>query len=938
MYRILPILLSTLLVSVSLSAQVVYSDPAFPTAEDEVTIFFDATQGNGGLADCGCDVYLHAGLITEQSSSPSDWQYVFTTWGEANPEWRMEPVPGEDNLYQYTYSPSVREFFGVPSDVVIEQMSFVFRDGTGTATGRAEGGSDIFLDLTQPGGGFMAALQSPTSNALVASPGEAIPIRVVTSEPADFTVTDNGDELTQVSATTLLEYELIAGGQGTHNVEITASTDTETQEFEFVYAVPLDLATADLPDGLEPGITFSEGTLRLNLYAPGKAHVFVLGSFNSYRPEVEYQMRPTEDGHWWIEIPGLDPQGPHTFQYLVDGETRIADPYSTVVLDQFNDPFIGEEVYPDLPAYPEGARGIVSLVDPQVAEYDWQTENYERPPQERLVVYELLVRDFLESHSYTDLIDTLDYLEYLGINAIELMPVNEFEGNISWGYNPSYHMALDKYYGPIYEFKRLVDECHQRGIAVIVDVVYNHGFSQSPLAQLYWDEANFRPTEDNPWMNVFAKHPFNVGYDMNHESPATRAFVKRVIRYWLEEFRLDGFRFDLSKGFTQVDANGDVGAWGNYDPSRLVILKDYADEVWNTTPGAYVIMEHFADWQEEQEMAEYGEGMLLWNKMQPQYKEAVLGYNSNLAGASYLNRGWEVPGLVSYMESHDEERLIYEALLYGNSEGDYDVTNLQTALARVEAASVMFYTIPGPKMLWQFGELGYDFSINYCEDGTVNPDCRTGPKPIRWDYLEENARRRLYERTAALVDLTQSYDVFHTDNIDYDLLGSGKKIQLFGEDMNAVAIANFGVEDNSVSEVFPETGWWYEYFTGDSINVTTPSMMVDLEPGEYRLYTTLPIQAPPTSTRELIAEAGFDLTVAPNPTDGPVWVTFDLPKAADAYVQVFNMQGQRLYHQPLGRQTTGWNVEELPLRLNSGTYVLKLGVEGQVEARTFIVR
>ena len=687
----------------------------------------------------------------------------------------MQPVPGEDNLYQYTYSPSVRAFFGAPSDEVIEQMSFVFRNGDGSQTGRDAGGGDIFLDLTQAGSGFAASLQSPTSNALVVEPGAVISIRVAASEPANFTVTDNGGALTQTSDAQLLEYDLIAGAQGTHIVEITVSTDTETIIFEFAYAVPLDVAMADVPEGLEPGITFVDGTLRLNLYAPGKEHIFVLGSFNDYRPEVAYQMRPAEDGHWWIEIEGLDPAGPHTFQYLVDGKVRIADPYSTVVLDPSNDPFIDERVYPDLPPYPAEAQGILSLIDPQVAEYDWQTEDYERPPQERLVVYELLVRDFLESHSYTDLIDTLDYLEYLGVNAIELMPVNEFEGNISWGYNPSYHMALDKYYGPIYEFKRLVDECHQRGIAVIVDVVYNHGFSQSPLAQLYWDGPNFRPTEDNPWMNVFAKHPFNVGYDFNHESPATREFVKRVMRYWLEEFRLDGFRFDLSKGFTQVDANGNVGAWGNYDPSRLVILKDYADEVWSTTPGAYVIMEHFADWQEEQEMAEYEEGMLLWNKMQPQYKEAVLGYNSNLAGASYLNRGWEVPGLVSYMESHDEERLIYEALLYGNSEGSYNVKNLQTALARVEAASVMFYTIPGPKMLWQFGELGYDFSINYCEDGTVNNDCRTGPKPIRWDYLEENARRRLYERTAALLDLTQSYDVFHTDNIDYDLSGQRQK-------------------------------------------------------------------------------------------------------------------------------------------------------------------
>jgi len=937
MYRLLTFFLAVITGLPALQAQVVYSEPAFPTAEDEVTIFFDATEGDSGLEDCGCDVYLHAGVITDQSNSPSDWRYVFTTWGQANDDWKMEPVPGADNLYQYTYSPTVRDFFGVPASETIEQLSFVFRNADGSQTGRAAGGGDIFLDLFQEGGSFTAQLQSPANNALVVESGSIIPIRVVASEESVITVFDNEQQVVQ-QTTNLLEYDLIAGTQGTHIVEISVVAGDETRELEFAYAVPLDIAPAEVPDGLEPGITFQEGNLRLSLYAPGKENIFVLGSFNNYRPSTDYQMTPSPSGHWWIEIGGLDPSGPHTFQYLVDGEVRIADPYSRIVLDPSNDPFISEEVYPNLPAYPDQAQGIVSLIDPEVAAYDWQTQDYERPPKERLVIYELLVRDFLESHSYTDLIDTLDYLQRLGINAIELMPVNEFEANISWGYNPSYHMALDKYYGPIYEFKRLVDACHQRGIAVIVDVVYNHAFSQSPLAQLYWDESNFRPSPDNPWLNVFAKHPFNVGYDFNHESPATREFVKRVMRYWLEEMRVDGFRFDLSKGFTQKQSN-DVGSWGVYDPTRLVILKDYADEVWATTPGAYVIMEHFGVWEEELEMAQYGEGMMMWNKMQPQYKNAVLGFGSDLSGASYTHRGWDVPGIVSFMESHDEERLVYEALEFGNTEGDYNVKELETALARVEAASNMFYTIPGPKMLWQFGELGYDFSINYCENGTINPDCRTGPKPIRWDYLQQDARRRLYDRTGELIRLTQAYDVFHTDDISLDLNGDGKVIQLFGDDIEVVAVANFGVEQTNVSQVFTQAGWWYEQFTGDSIDVLTPNQLLSLEPGEYRLYTTRPLETPTsTSTREQLAPQGFHLRLMPNPSNGPVFVTYELPSAANVSMEVFNLQGQALHRRQYGRQMPGWNAENLELNLPQGTYVLKLSAGGKVEAKTFIIR
>ncbi|TXB66328.1 alpha-amylase family glycosyl hydrolase [Phaeodactylibacter luteus] len=917
-------------------AQVVYSEPAFPTASDEVTLFFNAAAGNGGLEDCNCNVYLHTGVITEQSTAPSDWRYVPTTWGQANAAWQMQPVPGEANLYQYTFSPSVREYYNVPAGEAIEQMAFVFRNATGSQTGRAEGGGDIFLELFEEGGtGFNAALQSPGSNAIIAQSGSIIPVRVAATEEASITITDNGEELIS-TVTSLLEYDLTAGGEGTHLVEITVANDEDVVVLEFAYAVPLDLPAMDVPAGLEPGITFSEGTLQLNLFAPDKSHIFVLGSFNSYRPLTEYQMTPSPSGHWWIEIPGLDEEGPHTFQYLVDGEIRVADPYSTVVLDPGNDPFIGEEVYPNLPAYPDNAQGIVSLVDPQVAEYDWQVEDFQRPAKERLVIYELLVRDFLASHSYTDLIDTLDYLSRLGINAIELMPVNEFEGNISWGYNPSFHMALDKYYGPIYEFKRLVDACHARGIAVILDVVYNHAFSQSPLAQLYWDENNFRPAADNPWLNVTPKHPFNVGYDFNHESLATREFVKRTIRYWLEEMKLDGFRFDLSKGFTQVE-NTDVGAWSAYDASRLVILKDYADEVWNTTPGAYAIMEHFGSWEEELEMAEYGEGMLMWNNMQPQYKNAVLGFGSNLGGASYLERGWETPGLVSFMESHDEERLMYEALEFGNMQGGYNVRELETALSRVEAGALMFYTIPGPKMLWQFGEQGYDFSINYCEDGSINEDCRTGPKPIRWDYLEEEARRHLYERMSEIILLTRSNEIFQSGALTYELNGSAKKIQLEHEGDRAVAVANFGMTAGSVPQAFTQTGWWYEYFTGDSLQVLTPNQLLPLEPGEYRLYTTSPLETP-VSTAEAEAASGLGLRLSPNPAQNEVWLSYDLTSAAAVRAEVYNLQGQQLQAVELGQQPSGWHISQLPLSLPQGLYIVRLTAGLQAQSAKLIVR
>ena len=104
-----------------------------------------------------------------------------------------------------------------------------------------------------------------------------------------------------------------------------------------------------------------------------------------------------------------------------------------------------------------------------------------------------------------------------------------------------------------------------------------------------------RPAADNPWFNQDATHPFNVGYDFNHESLQTQKFADRVLAYWLTEYRFDGYRMDLSKGFTQVNNPSNVGAWSAYDASRIALLKRMYDEMRTVDSSAYFILEHFAD-------------------------------------------------------------------------------------------------------------------------------------------------------------------------------------------------------------------------------------------------------------------------------------------------------------------------------------------------------
>lgn len=934
------LLLFGLLTAMGLGAQIT-TDPVFPTQgpNDSVTIIYDASQGNAALAGVS-PVYVHTGVITNLSQNPTDWRHVPTTWGVTNdPDAAMTSLG--NNLWRKRYH--VRNFYNVPVNETVQRLAFVFRNGTGTIVGRAADGSDMFVEVYGPGAGLVTLFLQPTANALIVNTNDVIPVSVAASVTATITLYDNGVQLAQTTGTAL-QHSLVAGASGDHLVRVEATDGGNTVSDTFYYVASPSPLVQDPPAGTLDGITYPNGTsARLKLYAPNKDYVFVLGDFNDWTPSSNYLMNRSVDGNtWWLDITGLDAGLSYAFQYWVDASIKIGDPYSEIVLDPSNDPFIPAITYPNLPAYPTGkTTGIVSVLEPGQTPYNWQNNNWSAPAKTDLVVYELLLRDFIARHDYATLLDTLDYLDRLGVNCIHLMPVNEFEGNISWGYNPSFHMALDKYYGTREALKQLVDECHARGISVVLDVVYNHAFSQSPLCQLYWDPVLFRPTPDNPWLNPEARHPFNVGYDFNHDSPATRNFIERVMRYWIQEFRVDGFRFDLSKGFTQTNSGGDVGLWGQYDASRIANIERIADVCWAANPDFYVILEHFADNWEEIELSNYG--CMIWGNANCTYNQASMGYPSGPCdwnfnyGVNYQNRGWQNPHLIGYMESHDEERLMFKNLSFGNAAGTYDIQTLGTALARQELAACLFFTIPGPKMLWQFGELGYDKTINLCSDGvTVNNNCRTDPKPILWNYYTTPLRRKLFNVYKALIDLKISHPTFETTNFTVSAANVFKTVSLDGATMDALALGNFGVTAGTGNFTFSHTGWWYEYFTGDSLQVTGGTASIPLNPGAYRLYTDvrlpLPVINPVVALPEVATAPLNALEVYPNPMNGPLQIQYSLDNGGQVQFFLQDMLGRPValvaeeMHGP-GEFLLTWTPETQPA---PGVYVLTMRVDGQL--------
>ncbi|MGB0136011.1 MAG: alpha-amylase family glycosyl hydrolase [Flavobacteriales bacterium] len=604
----------------------------------------------------------------------------------------------------------------------------------------------------------------------------------------------------------------------------------------------------DPPTWTQAGINYvGDDAVILQCYAPGKDYMYAVGDFSGWAEQEEFLMRKSLDGNThWILLDNLTPLQEYRFQYSVyPGGIRVADWFADKILDPWNDQWISNDTYPGLIDFPwMDAGDPVSVFQTGQSEFVWNEGGYVRPEGHKMVIYELLLRDFITDHNWETMKDTLSYLENLGVDAIELMPFNEFDGNESWGYNPNFYFAPDKYYGTKDALKRFVEEAHQRGIAVIMDMVLNHSYGLNPQVRLYWDQGLNAPAGDNPWFNTYSPHDFGVGYDFDHESSDTRAFCKRVLQYWLEEYHVDGFRMDLSKGFTNNQTQGDLGAFNAYDQSRINILTDYANHCWGVSPGSYFILEHFADNSEESALA--ASGCMLWGNSNHDYGEALMGFPSNLFGISHQSRGWAFQNLVGYFSSHDEERILYNTQLYGNEFDGYSCKDEDTALERMEAIMAMFLMVPGPKMMWQFEELGYDYSINTCWDLSIDSGCRTDKKPIEWGYAEDVERKNLFKATRAMLQLRGSHPVFNTNDFNMDVGGYAKALRLYHPDMNCIVIANFDVVAQSIIPGFPYTGTWYDYMNGSAIvenNLSNPYL---LQPGEYRIYIDQPYAVPDT--------------------------------------------------------------------------------------------
>lgn len=633
---------------------------------------------------------------------------------------------------------------------------------------RQKGGKDIFLDVMDAG--LQIAIESDLPSTMITPSTSTVTFKVGTTMKAAISLSINGTVVATEADTTLLSVKHTFDAPGNYEVKAVATAGDMTVEKTALYVYASDSQEAAYPGGTPKmgPVKNADGSVTFCLGAPEKQSVILVGEWNDYEISNDYVMNYTDVNgmrYFWTTVKGLENDKMYGYYFLVDGNKSVGDPYARLVLDPWNDKYLLTDVYPGLPEYPVGKVSDVPIAIYQgnINDYDWQVTDFKGVPASDLIIYELLFRDFTGTEGKADgngtvrkAIEKIPYLKTLGVNAIELLPIMEFNGNISWGYNPNFYFAPDKAYGTPDDYKEFIDVCHQNGMAVILDMVFNQSDGLHPWYQMY-------PVGSNPFYNMNAPHAYSVLNDWNQGFPMVQEQWVDVLRYWMEEYKFDGFRFDLVKGLGDNDSYANSGDSGTnaYNASRVARMRELQKVVESVNPNAYFINENLAGAKEENEMAETGQ--LNWANINGAGCQFAMGYNSN----SNLNRMYAPNdsrtwgSTVSYLESHDEERLAYKQ----NKDGAAGVKgNEKVSMQRLGSAAVQMILAPGAHMIWQFSELGNSQTTKNQNGGN-----NTDPKIVNWGLLDDADHKGLYDNYSELIALRTGNPELFTESATFSM-------------------------------------------------------------------------------------------------------------------------------------------------------------------------
>lgn len=551
--------------------------------------------------------------------------------------------------------------------------------------------------------------------------------------------------------------------------------------------------------------------IEFKLFAPRNNQASLIGSFDDWQ---ETPMEKSEDGYFSTQLNLED--GIYQYKFRVqtkspnfspDEWVEVIDPYATDVNEQ-------EKV------------GILQIKDGKriVDTYVWQHDDIPLPENQELVIYEMHIADFTGGEvdsdkrgKYLDAIEKLDYLRDLGINAVELMPVNEYPGDYSWGYKVRHFFATESSYGSTADLKQFIDECHSRGIRVFMDGIYNHTDEECPLMLIdrnywYYEYMHYPEDPDNYWGPEFNYDNYDEKLDVK---PAWK-YVGDVVRFWVQEYHIDGIRFDAVRQL----ANFEFLHW----------LAQQAKK--NTAPKPfYNIAEHIPDTSK----VTTPEGPLdaCWHESFHYFiVPHVCGEKFELDHLKQVldpsQQGYKTGrNVINYLATHDREHLFREL---GNR-GIFD----EAAFTRAKLAAALLMTAKGIPMLW----MGEEFGEHKRKSKSV-----TQPKKIAWTLFENDENRDLWQYYQQLITLRKHNLALQSDNIDFFCEDADAKLLAYvrwhEQGSQVVVVVNFHEQKltNYCIPNFPNAEHWQDYFTQTAVEVGQDGLVTDLEPYTAKIYVS----------------------------------------------------------------------------------------------------
>ena len=324
--------------------------------------------------------------------------------------------------------------------------------------------------------------------------------------------------------------------------------------------------TIEKSDGM--GAVLHDGKTTFRVWAPHAEKIFVTGDFNEWNEEI-FELHPEDNGYWAGASDQVE-EG-HEYKYVIHNNK-----------EKFyrNDPYAFELTN-------SNGNSIVRSLN-----FDWGDDNFVIAPWNQLVIYELHVGTFNRKNAdsvgtFEDVIEKLPYLKDLGINCIELLPVAEFAGGISWGYNPAHPFAIETDYGGPEGFAKLVKTAHKQGIAIIMDVVYNHfgpsdvdlwrfdGWSENDKGGIYFYNDHRSKT---PWGDT---RP-------DYGRPEVRQYIRDNALMWIEKYKCDGLRMDATS-YIRFEGGG-LGYDTEIEEGNI-LMRDINEELKDKYPNVLTIAE-----------------------------------------------------------------------------------------------------------------------------------------------------------------------------------------------------------------------------------------------------------------------------------------------------------------------------------------------------------